>query len=386
MGKVDQRGDNLSIRVEMVDASNNKQLWGEQYNRKGADALAVQQEIAQTVSEELRLKLTEAQEHQITKQFTNNPQAYRIYLNGVFLRRKGGTENVKKSLEYQNQALALDPNFALAYTEVARGYNNLVLNGVLDPKEGKPKARAAIEKALELDETLAEVHLALARIKRDELDWMGAERDYKRAIELNLNLADAYQAYSVYLVQVGRTDEALTEIERAQELDPLRIALKTTEGNILYFARRYDEAIQKLQDAVEKEPDNTISHYYLGYAYIAKGQYAEAISSFQLAIKINGETTSTLIYLGQTYAKSGKRDEALVILNKLKTTEKYVSPAELAILYTALGDKEKALELLEQAYAARDLQLQFLKVEPGYDALREDPRFQDLLRHVGLAQ
>ncbi|MBA3693515.1 MAG: protein kinase [Acidobacteria bacterium] len=386
MGKVDQRGDNLSIRVEMVDASKNKQLWGEQYNRKAADALAVQQEIAQTVSEELRLKLTEAQEQQITKQFTNNPQAYRIYLNGVFLRRKGGTENVKKSLEYQNQALALDPNFALAYTEVARGYNNLVLNGVLDPKEGKPKARAAIEKALELDETLAEVHLALARIKRDELDWMGAERDYKRAIELNLNLADAYQAYSVYLVQVGRTDEALTEIERAQELDPLRIALKTTEGNILYFARRYDEAIQKLQDAVEKEPDNTISHYYLGYAYIAKGQYAEAISSFQLAIKINGETTSTLIYLGQTYAKSGKRDEALVILNKLKTTEKYVSPAELAILYTALGDKEKALELLEQAYAARDLQLQFLKVEPGYDALREDPRFQDLLRHVGLAQ
>jgi len=139
-----------------------------------------------------------------------------------------------------------------------------------------------------------------------------------------------------------------------------------------------------LQDAVEKEPDNTISHYYLGYAYIAKGQYAEAISSFQLAIKINGETTSTLIYLGQTYAKSGKRDEALAILNKLKMTEKYVSPAELAILYTALGDKKKAFELLEQAYAARDLQLQFLKVEPGYDALRDDLRFQNLLQRVGL--
>lgn len=384
-GRIVQRGDDLSIRVEMIDARDNRQLWSEQYNRRAADALAVQQEIAQTVSEKLRLKLSEAQEQQITKQLTNNPQAYQIYLNGVFLRRKGGTENVKKSLEYQAQALALDPNFALAYTEVARAYNNLVLNGVLDPKEGKPKARAAVEKALELDETLAEVHLALARIKRDELDWAGAERDYRRAIELNSNLPDAYQAYSIYLAQSGRTDEALTQIGRAQELDPLRIALKSTEGNILYFGRRYDEAIQKLQSNLKIEPDDTIAHYYLGYAYIAKGQYAEAINSFQSATRINGETTSTLIYTGQTYAKAGRRDEALTILDKLKTTEKYVSPAELAILYTALGDKEKALALLEQAYAARDLQLQFLKVEPGYDALRDDPRFADLLRRVGLS-
>lgn len=384
-GRIVQRGDNLSIRAEMIDASDNRQLWSEQYNRRAADALAVQQEIAHTVSEKLRLKLSEAQEQQIAKQFTNNPQAYQIYLNGVFLRRKGGTENVKKSLEYQAQALALDPNFALAYTEVARGYNNLVLNGVLDPKEGKPKARAAVERALELDEKLAEVHLALARIKRDELNWTDAERDYRRAIELNPNLADAYQAYSVYLVQIGRTDEALTQIGQAQELDPLRIALKSTEGNILYFGRRYDEAVQKLQNTLKLEPDDTIAHYYLGYAYIAKGQYAEALDSFQSATRINGETTSTLIYTGQTYAKAGRRNQALAVLDKLKTTEKYVSPAELAILYTALGDKEKAFALLEQAYAARDLQLQFLKVEPGYDALRNDPRFADLMRRVGFA-
>jgi serine/threonine-protein kinase len=385
-GRIIQRGDNLSIRVEMIDARDNRQLWSEQYNRRLADAIAVQQEIARTVSEELRLKLSEAQEQQITKRLTNNSQAYQFYLNGVFLRRKGGTENVKKSLEYQNQALALDPNFALAYTEVARGYNTLVLNGVLAPQDGKPKARAAIEKALELDETLAEVHLAKARIKRDELDRTGAEREYRRAIELSPNLADAYLAYSIYLIQSERMDEALRHIERAQQLDPLRVALKTTEGNILYFARRYDEAIQKLQDAVKLEPDDTTSHYYLGYAYTAKGQYAEAIGSLQTAAKINGETTSTLVYLGQAYAKWGKRDEALGILDRLKTTEKYVSPAELAILYTALGDKEKAFALLEKAYTARDLQLQFLKVEPGYDALRDDPRFTDLLRRADFPQ
>ncbi len=386
VGRITKRGDDVQVSVEMIDAAENTQIWGEQYNRRVSDVFAVQEDIVRTVSEKLLLKLTGAQQRQIAKQATGNSQAYQLYLNGVFYRRRNGADNLKKAIEYQNQAIALDPNFAMAYAELASCYGTLVEISAINPAEGKPKARAAAEKAAALDNTLPQAHQALGYIENQDLNWTAAEQNFKRAIELDPNFAGAHTLYADFLSQLGRTDEALAEIRKAQELDPLRVGLIGNEGNILYYARRYDEAISKMQDGLKPEPENAPARVYLGRAYTANGQYAKAIREFQIADKTDNETTNALIYSGQAYALSGKRGEASEILNQLKTTKKYVSPAALAIFYAALDDKESAFKSLEQAYAERDPQLQFLKVEPGYDSLREDPRFQEWLRKVGFPQ
>jgi serine/threonine-protein kinase len=383
-GRVIQRGDDLQISVELTNTQDKTQMWGAQYNRRATDLQAVQVEIARTVSEKLRLRLTGAQEQQLAKQATQNPQAYQLYLNGLFYARKGNIENQKKALDYYTQALALDPKFALVYASMPARYLNLTESGA-DPKELLAKARAAAQKAVELDDSLAEAHAALALIKQDEWDWPGAESESRRAIELNPNLASAHNSYAGYLSLMGRSTEALAENKRAQELDPLRINTKTFEAGILYFARRYDEAIQVFQNVIKMQPDFALAHVYLGYTYAAKGQYPEAIAAYQKSISLDGETPSTLCYLGYAYARSGKRDQALAILNKLKTTKDYVSPAELATVYDGLDDRVAALDLLERAYREHDLQMQFLKA-PWYDTLRSEVRFQDLMRRVGLPQ
>ena len=321
----------------------------------------------------------------MAKQITDNPQAYQAYMNGVFFRRKNGAENIRKAIEYQNQAVALDPNFARAYIELSINYGNLIDIGALSPQEGLPSARATAEKALALDDTLADAYYNIARIRKYEFEWTSAESAFKRAIELNPNLAAAHTIYAEFLSQTGRFDEALLEVRQAQKLDPLRTGLTGNEGIILYQARRYDEAVPKLQFDASSSPDDAVTHFNLANSYAANGQYTEAINAYQTSIKLE-ETTSALIYLGRVYALSGKRNEAIVILDKLKTTEKYVSPTELAILYAALGDKEKAFASLEKAFTERDFQLASLKVEPGYDPLRDDPRFQDLMRRIGFPQ
>jgi serine/threonine protein kinase/TolB-like protein/Flp pilus assembly protein TadD len=382
-GRITQHGADLQISVELVNALDKTQMWGEQYNRRATDLQAVQAEVSRTISKMLRLRLTGAQEQRITKRATENPQAYQLYLTGLFYQGKGDIENVKKSLDYYNQAVALDPNFALAFARMTKTYLNLVLFSALDPKEALAKAKAAALKALELDETLADAHDALAGVRRYEWDWSGAESEYKRAFELDPNNAGAHFNYVVYLMNMGRLTEALAEIRRAEELDPLT-SLKGIEAAVSLYARRYDEAIPAFQNVIKLQPDGSQAHLFLGYAYEAKGMYAEAINEYQRTISLAGETTSYLIYLGHAYAMSGKRDDALAILNKLKTTKEHVSPAELAILYAGLGDKEVAFQSLERAYSAHDPQMQYLKVLPHYDPLRSDPRFTDLMRRVGL--
>jgi eukaryotic-like serine/threonine-protein kinase len=383
-GRIVERGDNLQISVEVVDTRDNTTLWGAQYNRKAADLQAVQEEIARTISEKLRLKLTGAQEQQLTKRATENPEAYQLYLSGEFYIRKTGMENNRKALDYYNQAIALDPNFAEAYAGVAEVYNVLAESGSPDPRGDNAKAKAAAEKALELDTTLARAHVWLGCIKLDEWDWPGAEKEFKRAFELNPNLQGAHALYTFYLTAMGRHTEALAEIKFAEELDPLHVRPKFREAVILYNARRYDEAIKQMHNVLELQPGFSGAHFFIGASYAMKGMYAEAINEYQTENSNEDETASGQSYLGYAYAMSGKRDEAQAILNKLKATKEYVSPAELAILYAGLGDKEGAFQSLERAYAAHDFQLQFLKVEPHYDSLRSDPRFTDLVRRVGL--
>jgi len=383
-GRIVQRGDNLQISVELMNMSDKTQMWGEQYHRRAADIQAVQAEIARTVSEKLRLRLTGVQEQQLTKRATENAQAYRLYLTGVFHQRKGNMEGFKKALDYFDQAVALDAKFALAFASMPAVYSNLAATSGLDLKEAVAKGKVAAQKALELDETLAEAHNGLAVIKQYEWDWSGAESEFKRAIELNPNLAGAHSNYALYLAGMGRTAESLAENKRAQELDPLRISFKGNEGGTLFSARRYDEALQVFQNVIEMQPDYAFAHIGLGHTYVAKGMYAEAINEYQTAISLYGEVTNGLIDLGYAYAMSGKRDEALAILNKLKASKEYVSPGGLAILYAGLGDKEAAFKSLERAYSAHDLQLQSLKGDPRNDSLRSDPRFAAIMKRMNL--
>jgi eukaryotic-like serine/threonine-protein kinase len=382
-GRITQRGADLQISVELVNPLDKTQMWGEQYNRRATDLQAVQAEIARTISEKLRLRLTGVQEKRLTKRATENPQAYKLYLTGQFYQMKGGIENAKKALDYYNQAVALDPNFALAFARMTPNYLNLALFSALDPKEALAKGNAAAQKALELDETLADAHSGLAAVRQFEWDWSGAEKEYKRAFELDPNNAGAHVNYAVYLSNVGRMTEALVENKRLEELDPLRPNW-LFEAVILVWSGRYDEAIPLIQNDIQLRPDFANAHLFLGFAYEGKGMYAKAIYEYQKTASIDGETPSYLIYLGHAYAMSGKRDDALAILTKLKTTKEYVSPAELAILYVGLGDKDAAFQSLERAYSAHDLQMQYLKVLPHYDPLRSDPRFTELMHRVGL--
>lgn len=385
-GRVTQRGDELHISVEMVDALDKTQMWGEQYTRRADDLQAVQAEIVRTVLDKLRLRLTGAQEQQLTKYATQNSQAYHVYLNGLFYVRKGGVENVRKGLDYYNQAVTLDPNFALAWAGVAEAYVSFAHWSLLDPKDALAKAKVAAQKAMELDDRLAEAHIALAEIKQDDWDWAGADREFTRVIELNPNLAEARFRYSRYLSVMGRHTEALAEIKRAQELDPLWVRLWAREGRALYSARRYDEAIEKTWQVLKLEPDSVFAGASLGYTYSAKGMYPQAIEAYQKNISIEGETPGTLCVLGYALAKSGRRSEARAILDRLKRTKEYVSPVELAVLYVGLGDNDEAIASLERGYAAHHFQMMFLKVDQHFDSLRPDPRFSNLMRRVGFPE
>ena len=384
-GRVVQRGDQLQVRAELINARDKTQLWGEQYSRQMTDLQAVQEEIARAISDKLRVRLTGAEEQRLSKRATTNPEAYQHYLNGVYSIRAGGSQ-ISLALDHFSEAVALDPKFALAWAGVSNAYVLLANNGVIDPKEGFPKAKAAVKTALELDDTLAEAHASQAFIMIGEWDWSGAEREFKRAFELNPNLADAHSRYGGLLSRLGRHTEALEEVKRSQELDPLDLRLRAREGAVLFFARRYDEALQKFDSILTVLPDDASSLIYRAYSYDGKGMYKEAVAAYETAISKGNTTTSTQSLLGYALTQLGRKNEAQAILEKLKTTKEYVSPAELAVLYLGLGDKEGALALLEKAYLAHDLQMQYLKIDKHYDSLRSDPRFIELMKKVGLPQ
>jgi serine/threonine protein kinase/Tfp pilus assembly protein PilF len=384
-GRVTQLADNLSISVELIDARDGTQVWGEQYNRKATDLLQVQAEISSEIAGKLRLRLTAGQQQQVNGHETVNPQAYELLLKGRFYRSKGGTLDRKQAAEYFQQAIAVDPNYALAYAELSNAYRTLVGSSNLDPKEYLPKAEEAAAKAIELDENLADAHYVQANLKTYAWAWADAEKEYKRAIELNPNLALAHRWYAGYLRLVGRHEQAIEEINRARELDPLSLPVSATVGYILFSARQYDQAIEALKKTLGMDQDYPYTHLFLGFTYAAKGMLPEAINAYQEAIRLGLDSPSTQIYLGAAYARSGDRERAQTILTRLQTSQQYVSPGQWAILYVAQGEREQAFAALERAYEEHDLQLQYLGVEPEFDPLRSDPRFQDLLRRVGLA-
>ena len=379
-GRVTQRGENLLISAELVNAGDKTQVWGARYDRKSSDLLAVQADISHEIAETLRLRLTAGEQQQLARRETVNPQAYELLLRGRAIRAKGGG---KRAADYFNQAIAADPGYAVAYADLAMTYSSSVTASELDPKEFMPKAEAAAHRALELDESLAEGHVALAGTKLIAWDWAADEREYKRALELNPNRAGSRVMYSLYLSLMGRFDEAIAEVKRARELDPLSPAVNQQFGNRLLVARRYDEAIEAAKRSIELDETRPGGYVLLGDIYATKGQFHEAVAAFEEGVKLGAGSPDTQIYMGAAYAKAGEREKAQAILKQLETRKEYVSAA-LAVLYLALGEREKALARLERGYAEHDNQLQFLRSDPNFDPLRGDPRFQELMRRVGL--
>jgi len=383
IGRVLRRGDQVQISVELVDARNNTRLWGEQYNRRATDLLSLQSEIFRELAANLNRHLTAGEQRQLTKRETIDPVAYELLLKGRFYANKGGTDNQKRAVEYFKQAIDVDPAYALAYASLSSEYSKLINITVLDPREFIPRAEMAARKAVHLDENLAEAHLAMADVNSNAWEWAAAEREHKRAIELNPNLARAHRRYMFYLVIHGRNDEALAEGRRARELDPLsRIA--TAPVYELLLARQLGQAIEAAKNLLEADQSNPDLHTLVGYTYASKGQYPEAIAAYREGIRLGDDSTDTQTYLGAAYANAGETEKAEAILKQLQTGKEYVSPAGLATIHVALGEKDKAFALLERAYSLHDQQLIWLGVDGGFAPLHADPRFQDLMRRIGL--
>lgn len=272
-GRVVQRGDQLQVNAELTNVSDKTQMWGEQFNRKATDLLQVQTEISQRIAEQLKQRLTSTEQQQLVKDAKANPQAYELLLKGRFRAAKAAGSDYKAAVEYFNEALAIDPNYALAYAELARGYVNLAANSYLDPKVATPKAEAAAKRALELDEGLPEAHAVLALIKQNVWDWAGAEQEFKRTLELNPSLARAHSGYSFYLGIMLRHEQAIAEIKRARELDPLRLSQIANVGYAYYWARQYDQAIEQLTKTLELDRNYGYAHFLLGMTLSAQGKY-----------------------------------------------------------------------------------------------------------------
>jgi tetratricopeptide (TPR) repeat protein len=323
----------------------------------------------------------------VAKRPTQNVEAYELYLKGRYYWNKRTEEGFRRAIEYFGEATEKDRNYGLAYAGLADSYILLGEYGLLPAKEAYAKAREAATKALELDDTLAEAHAALADVKIDyDWDWAGAEREFRRAIELNPGYATAHQWYGELLSSLGRHEEALAEIKRAQQLDPLSLIINTSSGWILLGAGRDDLAIEQLRKTLEIDPNFARAHGDLGMAYLRKGNFPEAVAEFQRAATLSSNIIDYQSGLGHAYARAGKHTEARKLLYELKehSKQRYVSWYDFAAIYAGLGEKDQAFALLEKAYEQRDPKVTWAKVDPSLDPLRSDPRFQDLLRRIGL--
>ncbi len=388
MGRLTQQGDGLAISTELVDVRDKSRLWGGQYNRKLAGIQEVQAEISREISERLRLRLSSEQKQRLANRYTENSEAYQLYILGRYYRNKRGKEGREKSIEYYKEAIKIDPNFAPAYAGLADAYFNLGHGGFLPAKEAWQRAEWATLKAVELDDTLAEAHALLGYLKKRNWDWSGAEKEYKRALELDPSHVPAYLDYNALLQDVGRTDEALVYAKRAQELDPLTPGTTVLLAYAYRGAGQYDQAIELFLKAIERNPNAAQPHFFLGEAYLAKGMYEEAVAEMQKAVAIENapERWDRHPMLAHFYATAGSRDEALKILEEQKELAKhrYISPFNFALIYASLGEKDQAFEWLEKAYEERSSPMDHIKSRRWFDNLRSDSRFTELLRRINL--
>jgi TolB-like protein/DNA-binding winged helix-turn-helix (wHTH) protein/Tfp pilus assembly protein PilF len=384
-GRVLQRGETLNVQAELMHVGDGSQLWGDQYQRELTDLVEVQEQISREILEKLGLRLTGEERKELAKRYTQNTEAYQLYLKGLYFWNRRTEPALQKAIDYFQEAVEKDPNYAVAYAMLSDCYALLGDGEHSPPSEMYPKAKAAATRALNIDDTLAEGHMRLAYAELGEWNWRGAEREYQRAIELNPGLATAHQRYSLLLMAMGRTEESLAEIRRALELDPVSLTINASLGWRLYFARRYDEAIEQFGETLEMDPNFTGAIFHLGRVYVKKGRYKEALAAFSKADAFS--KVAAMALEGYTLAVSGQRDKAQKILSELKQQSKisYVSPYNIAIIYTGLGEKDQALAWLQKACDERVFPVVFLGVEPLLDDLRSDPRFHALLDRTGFS-
>jgi tetratricopeptide (TPR) repeat protein len=390
-GRVLQRGEQLILNLELADGKTENVIWAEQYHRRQLDLVLLQSEIARDVSNKLRAKLSGTEQNQIAKNYTTNSEAYQLYLKGRFFLNNGARDGQKKSIEYFKQAINLDPNFALGYAGMADAYTLLgtTFEASLPPREAIPNARTAAQKALEIDPSLSEAHTSLAWIKyRFDWDWRGAEDDFKQAIRLNPNNAQAHHWYADYLTAMKRFDEALAEVKRARELDPFSLFINWNVGRILFFARRYDEALTDLRRTLEMDQNFARTHIYLQSVYLKKEMNDEAFAELLKVEALTGASQERIAALKKAYAAGGWKSvwqkEVEFAFEDAKS--RHITSLSMAFLYAKNGDRNQALESLDRAYEEREGSLVNLNADPHWDELREDPRFADLLRRMNLPQ
>ena len=385
LGRIVQRGDELSVSAELVRTHDSGQIWGEQYQLKAADIFTIQENIAREISDALRVQLTTEQQELLTKQFTASSSAYEAYLKGRYHWNRRTEEGIRQAIVHFQEAIEEDSDYALAYTGLADSFSLLGYYYV-SPREAFPQARDAAERALELDDRLGKAHASLAFVKNCyDWDFAGAERDFQRAIELNPTYATAYQWYSALLVFTGRMDEAIEQIRMAVELDPLSRIINLGYGQWLGVAGRHEEGAEQLRRTLELDPSWALGHLRLGQNYELRGLFSEAIPHLEKAVELDN-TPYGLGNLGHAYAKSGRVDEAHAVLERLEelANSRYVAPLERANVYAGLGDLDRSFEWLEKAYDERSSNLLLAHFSPIGKDIEHDPRFSDLMRRIGL--
>lgn len=387
-GSINQQENTLIIRADLVQVSDGAQLWGQQYNRNLSDILAVQSDISKEISEQLRLKLTGEEQKKLTKQYTANTEAYQLYLKGRYYWNKRTEDGLKKAIEFFDQATQKDPNYVLAYSGLSDCYIVLGDYNLVTTSEATQKAKVAATKAIQLDNTFAEAHASMASVYELEWNWKEAGNEYRRAIELNPNYATAHHWYSVYLANMGRIDEGIAEIKRAQELDPLSMMINKSVGDRYADARQYDRAFEYYRKTTEMDTNFPLAHEGLGFMYIKKGKYKEALEEFQKTENFTPENPRYYVINAEIYSKQGKNGEAEKTLNGLLelSKKKYVPPGSIAATYSILGQKDQAFEWLEKSFQEHSIRMSYLKDEDVWDNIRDDQRFKDLIRRVGLPQ
>ncbi len=386
-GTVFRSGDQVRITAQLIEASADKQLWSQSYEGELRDSLALQSKVARAIADQIRINLNPQEQAALKNVKVVNPQAYESYLKGRYFWNKRTADGLKVALAYFNQAIEEDPKYAPAYSGLADTYALLAdwEYGVMTPKEALPKGKAAAIKALELDSALSEAHNSLA-FCLDVFDWDldAAGKEFRRAIELNPSYATAHQWYASHLIVLGRNDEAVAEMRKAENLDPLSLIITTDLADFLVIAHSYDESIRESRKTIEMDPNFALAHNQLGQAYLQKRMHDEAVTELQKAVQLSGDNATCIANLARAYVASGKRREAVKLLNDLKkrSNPSHSHASEIAVIYVALADMDQAMNWLEKGYEERFNPSVLLR--PGFDPLRSDPRFQDLLRRIGL--
>jgi serine/threonine protein kinase/Tfp pilus assembly protein PilF len=388
LGRIAQRGDTLTIQTDLVSVADGSELWGEQYSRKTTDLISVQEDISKEIYDNLRPRLTGQESRPLSKRYTENAEAYQSYLRGLFYRNKWTEQGFAKAIDYFRQAVEKDPSYALAYAGLADSYNLLGASGYVAPKTLWQNAKSTAMQALRIDDQLPEAHISMALVRENyDWDWAGTETEFKRAIQLDANSAVAHYWYGDFLTRMARFEEAKMELRKAQDLDPLSLLTNTSLGRQLYFARQYEPAIQQMKKTLDMDPTFVPAQDGIETAYAQSGMYQEAVAEQQKVLALSGNPDFAAA-IGEYYRKSGYSGVLQFMLGGLLEESKrgYVPPYNIAQIYARLGDKDQSVAWLERAYDERDSKLTYLKVDPAFDEVNSDPRFQQLLQRLSVAR